>query len=45
MIILGVDTSLRSTGFGVVESVGSRLRALDYIHDLGVFWVPGMAQF
>ena len=30
MIILGVDTSLRSTGFGVVESVGSRLRALDY---------------
>ena len=30
MIILGVDTSLRSTGFGVVESVGSRLKALDY---------------
>ena len=30
MIILGVDTSLRSTGFGVVETVGSRLRALDY---------------
>ncbi len=30
MIILGVDTSLRSTGFGVVEAVGSRLKALDY---------------
>ena len=30
MIILGVDTSLRSTGFGVVESRGSRLVALDY---------------
>ena len=29
MIILGVDTSLRSTGFGVVESTGSRLVALD----------------
>ena len=30
MTILGVDTSLRSTGFGVVEAVGSRLKALDY---------------
>lgn len=30
MIILGVDTSLRSTGYGVLETVGSRLRALDY---------------
>ena len=30
MIILGVDTSLRSTGFGVVETKGSRLVALDY---------------
>ena len=30
MTILGVDTSLRSTGFGVVEVVGSRLKALDY---------------
>ncbi len=30
MVILGVDTSLRSTGFGVVEAVGSRLKALDY---------------
>jgi crossover junction endodeoxyribonuclease RuvC len=30
VIILGVDTSLRSTGFGVVEVVGSRLKALDY---------------
>ncbi len=30
MIILGVDTSLRSTGFGVVETKGPRLVALDY---------------
>ena len=30
MIILGVDTSLRSTGYGVLEVVGNRLRALDY---------------
>jgi len=30
VIILGVDTSLRSTGFGVVETRGSRLVALDY---------------
>ena len=30
MIILGVDTSLRSTGYGVLETAGSRLRALDY---------------
>ncbi len=30
MIILGVDTSLRSTGFGVLETKGSRLIALDY---------------
>ncbi len=30
MTILGIDTSLRSTGFGVVESVGSRLKAVDY---------------
>ena len=30
MIILGVDTSLRSTGFGVVETKGSKLVALDY---------------
>ena len=29
MIILGVDTSLRSTGYGVLEVVGNRLRALD----------------
>ena len=29
MIILGTDTSLRSTGFGVLEVVGSRLRMLD----------------
>ena len=29
MIILGIDTSLRSTGFGVLEVVGSRLRMLD----------------
>ena len=28
--ILGVDTSLRSTGFGVVEARGSSFSALDY---------------
>lgn len=30
MIVLGVDTSLRSTGFGVLEVVGTCLRALEY---------------
>ena len=30
MIILGVDTSLRSTGYGVLEVSGSQLRALEY---------------
>ena len=30
MIILGVDTSLRSTGYGVLETAGSRLRSLAY---------------
>lgn len=30
MIILGVDTSLRSTGYAVLETVGSRFRALDF---------------
>lgn len=30
MIVLGVDTSLRSTGYGVLEVSGSRLRALAY---------------
>ena len=30
MIVLGIDTSLRSTGYGVLESGGSRMRALDY---------------
>ena len=29
MIILGIDTSLRSSGCGVLEVVGSRLRMLD----------------
>ena len=29
MVVLGIDTSLRSTGFGVLLSEGSRLRALD----------------
>ncbi len=28
--VLGVDTSLRSTGIGVVEAEGSRLRVLDF---------------
>ena len=30
MIVLGVDTSLRSTGFGILEVAGSRFRALEY---------------
>lgn len=29
MIILGVDTSLRSTGYGVIEVIGNKARALD----------------
>ena len=29
MIVLGIDTSLRSTGFGVLSVEGSRLRMLD----------------
>ena len=32
MIVLGVDTSLRSTGYGVLETQGSRMVALDYGH-------------
>lgn len=30
MVVLGIDPGTASTGFGVVESVGSRLRALDH---------------
>lgn len=30
MIVLGIDTSLRSTGYGVLEVQGSRMKALDY---------------
>lgn len=30
MIVLGIDTSLRSTGYGVLEVKGSKLIALDY---------------
>ena len=30
MKVLGVDTSLRSTGYGVLLAEGSRLRALDF---------------
>lgn len=30
MIILGIDTSLRSTGYGVLEVKGSKLIALDF---------------
>jgi len=30
MIVLGVDTSLRSTGFGVLETCGSKMRALEW---------------
>jgi crossover junction endodeoxyribonuclease RuvC len=29
MIVLGIDPGTASTGYGVVESIGSRLRALD----------------
>lgn len=29
MIILGVDTSLRSTGYGILELEGSKMKALD----------------
>lgn len=29
MVVLGIDTSLRSTGYGVLLSEGSRLRAVD----------------
>ena len=29
MTILGIDTSLRSTGYGVVETAGTRMRMLD----------------
>ena len=29
MIVLGIDTSLRSTGYGVLVSEGSRLRAVE----------------
>lgn len=29
MIVLGIDTSLRSTGYGVLETAGSRLRMID----------------
>ena len=30
MVVLGVDTSLRSTGYGVLETQGSRMRARVY---------------
>jgi len=30
MVVLGVDTSLRSTGYGVLETQGSRMRARAY---------------
>ena len=29
MVVLGIDTSLRSTGYGVLQTEGSRLRAID----------------
>src|ERR1022692_2582193 len=32
MIILGIDPSLRSTGFGVIESRGNQLTALCHGH-------------
>ena len=30
MIVLGIDTSLRSSGYGVLSVEGSRMRALEY---------------
>ena len=30
MKILGVDTSLRSTGYGILETIGSQMHAIDY---------------
>lgn len=30
MTVLGIDTSLRSTGYGVLEVEGSRMRAVEY---------------
>ena len=30
MIVLGIDTSLRSTGYGVLEVRGSRMKAIDF---------------
>ena len=30
MVILGIDTSLRSTGYGVLKVEGSRLSSLDH---------------
>ena len=30
MVVLGIDPGTASTGYGLVESVGSRLRALDH---------------
>ena len=30
MVVLGIDTSLRSSGYGVLEYAGSSLAALDY---------------
>lgn len=30
MVVLGIDTSLRSTGYGVLEVQGTRMKALDY---------------
>ena len=38
--VLGVDTSLRSTGVGVVEAKGSKLDALEF----GVIKVPAKAR-
>ena len=32
MVVLGVDTSLRSTGYGVIETAGSRLVAKEWGH-------------
>ena len=30
MTVIGIDTSLRSSGYGILEVAGSRMKALDY---------------
>ena len=44
MTILGIDTSLRSTGYGVVATEGSRLSARAYGNIPGTLLVLGEAR-